>query len=355
MNAPKAFLSVMLAATAAAASADIGWISDTYDFGIIREAAGPQTGSLSFVNRGPEPTAIVFVRPSCGCTTAGYTEGTIQPGDTATVTFTYNPKGRPGRFEKNIKVTYGEDRKISVLHLKGTVLGTPETLFSEFPVEAGDMRVSESRLEAGTVRYGTARHLFLRACNPTEDTLYPTFTSTSPALSVEASADSLPPGETLSVSVYFNSRDTDGPQELTIPITVSDGVSTRLEVPFHANIVPDATSLTAEEVDNGPRIYLLPDLVDLGTVDGNKTGLDVEFAISNEGASPLKISRIYSHTSGVKPTSYPTVLQPGKKGKAKLRLDLEEIATGPHSLRVEIVSNDPLNPVRILRIALEKK
>lgn len=350
---------LLLIASAAVfpAAAEIEWLADTYDFGVIYESAGPQTGSVRFVNRGPEPTAIVKVRPSCGCTTAGFTEGTILPGDTATVTFTYDPTRRPGRFDKTVKVTYGEDRQLAVIHLKGTVLGTPETLYSEYPVEVGPLRLSESRMEAGTVRFGTARHLFLRGCNQTDRIIRPRFSSANKALSIDASADSVAPGDIVSVSIYLNTRDTDGPQELNIPIAVvaDEGTPEQTEVMFHANVVPDVSSLSAEEVDNGPRIYLLPELVDIGEVAKGKKSLEAEFSISNEGVTPLKISRMYSNTDGVKPLSYPTVLQPGKKAKARLSIDMEQIAVGPHSIRVEIVSNDPLNPVKTLRIALEKK
>lgn len=338
------------------AHAQIEWLTAEYDFGTIKEASGPVTGSVSFVNRGNEPTFIARVRPSCGCTGATFTEGVIAPGDTATVTFTYDPKHRPGRFAKTIKVFTGEDNAQSLIKIVGTVIGTPETLFSGYPVEVGPMRLSEKLIDCGTVRYGTTRHVFLQACNQSELTIHPQIECDAKSLSIQAANDSIAPGDVLSISVYFNSRETKGPQELEIPILIrADKDSEDSEtVTFRANIVPDVSNLTPEEIDNGPRIYLLPDLVDLERVSPKKTEIEVEFGISNEGNSDLKISRMYSKTPGVKPISYPTVLQPGKKGKAKVRLDVEQLPPGPHSVRLEIVSNDPINPIRVLRIALEK-
>lgn len=348
----------ILSFCALAASAQLEWSSTDYDFGIIKEADGAKTGSVSFVNRGKEATQVISVRPSCGCTDASFTEGPIAPGDTAVVTFTYDPKRRPGRFEKTVKVYTGANNDLTTIRIRGTVVGTPETLYQAYPVELGRMRISDRSLDAGIVRYGTARHLFLRAVNQSDKTIYPTFTSNVKALSVNAAVDSIPPGETLSVSFYLNTRDLDAPGPLDIPVLIAASREAtpdeQFELHFTAQVVPDTQNLTAEEVDNGPRIFLLPDLVDLKTVSSKKKEMEVEFAISNEGRSPLKISRIFANTTAVTPQSYPTVIQAGKKGKARLILNVEELPAGPHSIHVQIMSNDPLNPVRTLRIALEK-
>lgn len=339
------------------ASAKLHWETLEYDFGVFHEEAGPQTGQVTFVNEGPEPTVINRVRTSCGCTGATFTEGEIAPGDSATVSFTYDPARRPGRFEKTVKVYTGLDNEITTIVIRGTVLGTPETLDVDYPVECGPLRLSERRIDAGTVRYGTARHLFFRAVNQSADTIAPVFESASPALDVSSARATVAPGDVLSVSVYLNTRDLPAPGYVEIPVTVRPcaACDDETEVLLTADVVPDTRGLSVEEVENGPRAYLNPELVDLGVVGDKGQHVRFEFAISNDGRSDLRVSRIYSRTAGVKILSWPSMLKPGKRGKATAEIDLALLEPGARSIRVEVVSNDPLNPVRTLRVALEKK
>lgn len=78
---------------------------------------------------------ITGARPSCGCTGVAYPDDPIAPGDTVKFSFTYNPLGRPGRFEKSIRVYIG-DFDTATIRIRGNVLGTPESLSTLYPVEA---------------------------------------------------------------------------------------------------------------------------------------------------------------------------------------------------------------------------
>ena len=77
----------------------------TYDFGMIREEGGKVTARFNFTNVGTEDLVLKSVRPGCGCTAANYTKTAIAPGERGYIDATYNPSGRPGSFNKNIKVT----------------------------------------------------------------------------------------------------------------------------------------------------------------------------------------------------------------------------------------------------------
>ena len=80
-------------------------------------------GRVRFVNTGGEPVVITGARPGCGCTGVEYPHDPIEPGDTAVISFTYNPAGRPGAFEKSIRVYIGDNTTERVM-IRGTVLGT---------------------------------------------------------------------------------------------------------------------------------------------------------------------------------------------------------------------------------------
>lgn len=203
----------------------------TYDFGVIMEKGGPRTGRVKLVNHGPDATFIRQVRPSCGCTDADYMPGEIAPGDTAWVSFTYNPKGRPGRFEKTVRVVLGDDRQRELITIKGTVLATPETIESKYPVDAGPLRLKEDKIFIPELRKGTARHYFITAYNLSPDTIAPRLVSDSEAVDVEMSSPLVAPGDLVTFSFYINSRyvDTVGNHQFKVSLYTAPAVMENAE------------------------------------------------------------------------------------------------------------------------------
>ena len=71
----------------------------THDFGKINESDGRVTTIFEFKNEGMSPLVLTNVRASCGCTSPKWTREPIEPGQSGQITVTYNPSGRPGRFQ----------------------------------------------------------------------------------------------------------------------------------------------------------------------------------------------------------------------------------------------------------------
>lgn len=225
----------------ASATANVRWLEKEYDFGVMKEVAGRQTGSARFVNEGPDSTYIDYVRPSCGCTDADFTRGVLAPGDTATVSFTYNPVGRPGMFEKTVKVYIGDNQERHVIKIKGTVVGSPETLAAQYPIDCGSIRLSERLFDVGNVRMGTARHIFLLMVNQSMDSISPKW-ETPDGLSIALTPEVLGPGDIASMGIYLNSTQSDptlGEREWRIPLS-TDSCAT--EIVLRANMMSVQTS-----------------------------------------------------------------------------------------------------------------
>jgi hypothetical protein len=93
----------------------------SHDFGIITEEGGAQTATFLVTNRTDAPILLTNVRASCGCTATDWTKTPIEPGKTGTVSAAYNPKGRPGPFDKTVTIyTSGTPERI-IVHIMGTV------------------------------------------------------------------------------------------------------------------------------------------------------------------------------------------------------------------------------------------
>ena len=193
-----------ISAASLGAAAAVRWLETDYDFGVMKESAGRQTGFARFINEGPDTTFIAYVRPSCGCTDADWTREPLAPGDTASVSFTYNPVGRPGMFEKTVKVYVGPEKERHVIRIRGTVVGTPETLALHYPIDCGSLRLSQRLFDLGDVRLGTGRHVFLQMVNVTMDSITPSWENPK-GLSVDVTPRTLGPGDTATMGTYLNS------------------------------------------------------------------------------------------------------------------------------------------------------
>lgn len=211
---------ILMLSVMSSIKADVVWLEKDYDFGLMKEEAGPRTGSVRLVNTGPEPVVITGARPSCGCTGVAYPEDPIEPGDTVNFSFTYNPLGRPGKFAKSIRVYIG-DFDMATIRIRGNVLGTPESLTTLYPVEGpAPLRLSADKVFGGEIPHGRSRHFFVNGYNQSPDSVRLILASADKSMSVIASSDTIGPGDIVTFSLYFNSRQTKGPGTVSIPVTV---------------------------------------------------------------------------------------------------------------------------------------
>ena len=102
--------------------AKISFVEKSHDFGTIKEANGPVSYEFEFKNVGNEPLVILSARASCGCTRPEYPEKPIKPGEKGKIKITYNPAGRPGEFDRKIKIQTNDKNRRPVLKITGVVI-----------------------------------------------------------------------------------------------------------------------------------------------------------------------------------------------------------------------------------------
>src|SRR5258706_2049531 len=112
-----------------------------HDFGDIKADGGPAVFEFTITNRSTRPISILTVKPSCGCTTPDWTREQIAPGSTGFVKASFEPKGRPGYFNKTLAVTTDWDGNPVVLQIKGNVIDPSKANDpSTFSVVNGSLR-----------------------------------------------------------------------------------------------------------------------------------------------------------------------------------------------------------------------
>lgn len=336
----------------ATAGAEVRWLEKDYDFGLFKEAGGPRTGSVRFVNTGPEEVVVTNARPSCGCTSVDYPVDPVAPGDTATISFTYDPTGRPGKFDKSIRVYFaGNDAPVRI-GIVGNVLGTPESLSLFYPVEAGPLRLSEAEIEAGELRQGPSRDFFINVYNQGPDTIVPLLQPGIPALKAKSSQKEIGPGDVVAFTFYFSAQPLPeiGNHHIPVRLTALNNPQVDTVIYFTAEVVPDTRRLSPQQVDKGPRCYLTPSPVDMGIVSGDGN-LEFSFLIQNQGKSDLNVLNVASQNPALRIKKVPSKVKPGKASEVKALLNLKNQDAGAFNLKIKVFTDDPLHPVRELSVA----
>lgn len=198
------------------------WLERTHDFGLIDEDGGKVSCTMRLVNTTDSALSIIEVRPGCGCTAVQYPKQPIEPGDTASLTLVFNPRGRPGRFSKGVAVRLSSQPSRTSLIVEGTVRASDATLNRRFPTLAGPLRLSNHLLPLGEVAKDSSRNGILTAYNASSDTLSLASIDVAAPLSVQFTPATLPPGEECRIMVTFDaSKCNDCIGVTEIPLRVS--------------------------------------------------------------------------------------------------------------------------------------
>ena len=100
---------------------DLGvqWEFKTKDFNTVKIGTVAEF-TFRVKNATNSTLSISSAAPSCGCTASSYTTTPIKPGESGTVTASYNTEGRPGFFYKSVRVTFSNGT-VSDLMITGNV------------------------------------------------------------------------------------------------------------------------------------------------------------------------------------------------------------------------------------------
>jgi len=97
----------------------VQWEVKSKDFNTIKIGTAAEF-TFKVKNVSNSTLSISSAAPSCGCTASSYTTTPIKPGESGTVTASYNTEGRPGFFYKSVRVTFSNGT-VSDLMITGNV------------------------------------------------------------------------------------------------------------------------------------------------------------------------------------------------------------------------------------------
>lgn len=318
-----------------------------HDFGKINEGDGRVSTIFEFKNEGMEPLVLSNVRASCGCTTPTWTRTPIEPGQTGSITVTYNPNGRPGRFQKTITVTSNATSPTTKLYIKGEVLPKQVKPKDEYPVKMGELSLKGKILEYDKILKGKTLTKSIEYANQTDQevTVEVLVNDKDNFLHPVLTNKKLNPKEAASLNVIFDAATCKeyGPVQRDLYIMVNGKriLTDEYRITIKADIEEDFTGV---DLANAPLAECDKE-INLGTVKAGQkiTGKAI---LKNAGINQLYVRRIISPDELVVLTTKNSVVKSGKNTILNatvntIQKDGKPLASGVYHRIVRIITNDP--------------
>ena len=111
-----------------------------------------QTYDFILTNTGNLPLVIQNIVASCGCTTPEWTRHQFLQEEKGKLTAIYDPRDRPGAFNKTLSVYTNTKPEVTVLVIKGEVTPREKTIEELFTFPVGSIRFESSQLAFTNVK-----------------------------------------------------------------------------------------------------------------------------------------------------------------------------------------------------------
>ena len=352
------FSSVMLMLTVVAFAQQplITFEKTEHDFGKINEGDGRVSTVFEFKNEGMEPLVLSNVRASCGCTTPSWTKEPVEPGQTGSITVTYNPNGRPGVFQKTVTITSNASNPTVKVYIKGEVIPKSAQPVDKYPVKMGDLSLNAKSANFGKVTTGEVTRTIEYANLTDHDITVDVLVNTKDTyLKAIPSFTTLKPKESGTLTLMINGALCNqwGPIAKAVYMVVN-GNEVRSEanqIVLNAEHEEDFSSMTVEQRQKAPIFEIEEREIDLGSVKAGEK-LQKKVSFKNVGVNPLIIRTIINNnTDMVSVAADKLTVKGGKSGSLKVAVVTKADSQSTTFRRqIEVITNDPKSPKTILTI-----
>jgi hypothetical protein len=323
----------------------------THDFGSFQESAGVQTTKFEFTNTGTVPLVLSAVRASCGCTTPTWTREPIAPGKSGSIEVSYNPAGRPGMFTKTVTVTSNAETPNVNLTIQGVCEQKQPSLAELYPRKLGDLMVKNNSVSFVKINQNEIKTESMELVNDTDNPITVSLKQVPSHIAARVVPEVVPAkGKSiLSITYEAGKRGDYGLVSDHLYLVLNGKEDYRNAINISATIEEDFSKLTAEELKNAPIVAFDSDSFDFGNM---KQGDKVEhtFLLKNNGKRDLIIRKVRTTCGCTAVTPAKTVIPAGDSAPLKVVFDSTG-KRGRQSKGIDVITNDPKNPVSTLRIA----
>lgn len=319
-----------------------------HDFGNITEQGGSVTSKFEFTNTGSAPLLVSQVRASCGCTTPDWSKEPILPGKRGFVAATYDPRNRPGPFDKSINVTTNTNPPTTILHIKGDVSPKPKTIEDVYRYDMGSIRLKSNHLGFARIVKGTAVTQSMEIINMSANPVSLSFNRVPSHLTIKTRPEIFEPNQEGVIEVTYNSelKNDWGFVSDNIDILVNGEFTGKNRLTVSASLEEDFASLTAEQKANAPSIQIEEKVFNFSEITVG-TKIEHAFTLTNAGKSDLIIRKISPSCGCTTVNPDKSVIKPGESTSMKVIFNSAG-KIGTQNKSITIITNDPMKSREIL-------
>lgn len=326
-----------------------------HDFGTFKEEAGRQTYDFYVTNTGSQPLVIQNVVASCGCTTPEWTRQPIPSGGKGKVTAIYDPKDRPGAFNKTLSVYTNTKPEVTVLTIKGEVIPHEKTVEELYTFPVGGVRFESVQMAFTNVKKTEKKIRVMPVINTSKEAIKIEFENVPPHLALKVTPETLKPGQKGLVEGTFDAARNPGWGNVSDIIRIKlNGVPQNNAYYYvSANLVEDFSNLSKEQLANAPVFKTESLIVDLGKIKG-QTQNQVEFKFTNAGKSDLIVRYVRASCgcTAILDGQQGEAIKPGQSGTIKATFNSGGYS-GKVTKAIYVYVNDPLRSEVMLQLAAD--
>jgi hypothetical protein len=321
-----------------------------FDFGAFRESEGVVNHDFTFTNTGKVPLIIQDVKASCGCTTPQWTKEPVLPGETGTIRVSFNPKSRPGSFNKTIQVKSNADITSVTLAVKGVVIPV-DNLETTYKYTAGQIRLQTIYAAFGEVYKGKTAEFTIKVMNTSPDksaTL--SFKQLPQHLRAAMVPEVIEPRQEGSIELeYLSGMQKDWDYVVDrIDLLVNGQPASGNRISVTANIKENFADLTADDLSKAPVVDFDQITFNFGTIPSSQV-VDHVFTITNRGTSDLIIRKVSASCGCTAVRPVKDLVSPGESTAIKVSFNAAG-REGSQKKAITVITNDPKRSRTILWI-----
>ena len=358
------FFWLLAVCAGAQGKAQIGVDKQVFNFGTIEEAKGLASHVFQIQNTGDAPLVISRVTASCGCTRPEWTKRPIAAGESGELKVTYNPKGRPGPFYKTITIYSNAGKPRYNVAIKGNVTPKPAAPTFTYPYAIGHLKLHTKTVLYNNLRQNETLGEKISIKNDGKTSVSVEIGKLPHFLTADVRPVSLKPGEVGEITFLMDGHALKhkGRYRMKVPLVVKavGEESVEEEIFVAANVIDDFSKWSAKDKAKGPVIHISGTLLDFGEVPskrsvipfiGNKLTGTVD--ITNQGKDDLVIYSFTSDDERISINRGKKTIKPGETTTYKVSIRPKDVKVRLEAL-VNIISNDPNGPVRLLKVTAHK-
>lgn len=321
---------------------------DIHDFGFVDQEGGPVEYSFQFINITNRPIKILNVQPSCGCTTPDWTKEPVPAGATGFIMASFNPKGRPGYFNKSLTVTTDFDATPVILQIKGQVSVDSESGgASDLKAINGSWRLKTSSFNLGKIylKDEFAAKEFPVFNGGDKPITYSDVVSPS-YIRAEVLPKTILPGEEGKIRISYNGKEKGqyGFQSDHIEIHTDDMVQPVKSFSVYATLEDFFPVMTPQQLSTAPRLHVTSKSFDFGKLKQNISKTQ-EISVVNTGKTELTINAVQGNCACISAIPGNDKLMPGESSTIKIIFNPQD-RLGTQQKSVTVYTNDPQTPVQ---------